>query len=171
MKAVIFDLDDTLILERDFCFSGYRAVAKYLNAGTDADTKQIYAILKEEFESSAKNVFNRMYERLGMAYGEEDIKTLVRVYREHEPDISFCADVLPALKELGDIGCTLGVLTDGYLVTQKNKAHALELEKYFESIVFTDELGREYWKPSVKGFEILSEKLGIYQQSSFCRML
>ena len=161
MKAVIFDLDDTLILERDFVFSGYRAVAKYLEAGRGLSAERIYGILKEEFESSAQNVFNRMYDRLGIGYGEEDIKSLVRVYREHEPDISLCGDVLPALEELGGSGCRLGVLTDGYLVTQKNKAKALELDKYFEAIVYTDELGREYWKPSIRGFELLSDKLGI----------
>ena len=160
MKAVIFDLDDTLILERDYVFSGYRAVAKYLGAKAGTDEDKIYGLLREEFERSAKNVFNRMYDRLGIGYTEEDIKDLVRVYREHEPDIGFCEDVLPALKDLKEAGCRLGVLTDGYLVTQKNKAKAVELGRHFEAIVYTDELGREYWKPSVKGFEILSEKLG-----------
>ena len=66
MKAVIFDLDDTLILERDFVFSGYRAVAKYLEAGRGLSAERIYGILKEEFESSAQNVFNRMYDWLGI---------------------------------------------------------------------------------------------------------
>ena len=160
MKAVIFDLDDTLILERDFVFSGYRAVARYLSVKAGTDEDRIYGLLREEFERSAKNVFNRMYDRLGIAYTEEDIKDLVRVYREHEPDIGFCEDVLPALKDLKEAGCRLGVLTDGYLVTQKNKAKAVELDRHFEAIVYTDELGREYWKPSIKGFEILSEKLG-----------
>ena len=161
MKAVIFDLDDTLILERDYVFSGYRAVAKYLYSAAGIDEERVCSVLKTEFESSAQNVFNRMYERLGISYDEEDIRRLVRVYREHEPDISFCSDVLPTLRELKAEGCRLGVLTDGYLVTQKNKAAAVELDRYFEAIVYTDELGREYWKPSIKGFEVLSGKLDI----------
>ena len=161
MKAVIFDLDDTLILERDFVFSGYRAVAKYLSGAAGFKEEGIYSLLKEEFEISPLNVFNRMYDRLDKSYGEEDIRNLVRVYREHQPDISFCDDVPPALKEVRNMGFSTGVLTDGYLVTQKNKAKAVGLDRNFDAIVYTDELGREYWKPSIKGFELLSDTLGI----------
>ena len=161
MKAVIFDLDDTLILERDYVFSGYRAVSKYLNESRGFDTGKVYGYLCEEFEKSAKNVFNRLFERLNTEFSEGDIKELVSVYREHEPDIELCADVVPALEELKEQGFRLGVLTDGYLVTQKNKAKAVKLDKYFDTVLFTDELGREYWKPSVKGFEIISSRLGV----------
>lgn len=161
MKAVIFDLDDTLISEKDYVLSGYRTVAENLCAGLDTDSGIIYDILKKEFEVSAKNVFNRLYERLGLSYEEEDIKALVKIYREHEPDIAFFEDVLPALGKLRENGLLPGVLSDGYLVTQRNKAKAVELDKFFDITVFTDELGKEYWKPSVRGFEVIAQKTGV----------
>ncbi len=54
----------------------------------------------------------------------------------------------------------LGLLTDGFLPTQRLKAQALGIEHYFKAIVYTEELGREFWKPSPRGFERLSELLG-----------
>jgi putative hydrolase of the HAD superfamily len=37
---------------------------------------------------------------------------------------------------------------------------ALGIEDYFEQIVYTEQLGREFWKPSPVGFEKLIEELG-----------
>jgi len=51
------------------------------------------------------------------------------------------------------------LITDGFLPGQKLKVRALGIEKYFKCIVYTEELGREFWKPSPRGFETILEKL------------
>ena len=81
MKAVIFDLDDTLYPEKSYCLSGYRAVADHI--GGD------YELLKELFIESPKMVFNRYFERLGINYEKEDILKLIGIYRGHKPEIEF----------------------------------------------------------------------------------
>ena len=53
----------------------------------------------------------------------------------------------------------LALLTDGYLPAQRLKVQALGIEKYFQAIVYTEELGREYWKPSTRGFENILKEL------------
>ncbi len=153
MKAVIFDLDDTLYPEKSYCLSGYRAVAEYL----DGD----YGLLKELFVESPKMVFNRYFDRLGQSYEKEDILKLIDIYREHKPQIEFYPDVMPTVEALKKKGMKLGILSDGYAVAQRNKVRALECEKYFDRIVLTDEIGRDAWKPSAKGFELLMEEFGI----------
>jgi len=41
------------------------------------------------------------------------------------------------------------------------KVLALGVEPYFEAIVYTEELGRAFWKPSPVGFEALIERLDV----------
>lgn len=55
----------------------------------------------------------------------------------------------------------LGIITDGYRETQNNKLKVLQAEKYFDSIIVTEELGREYWKPHPRSFEIISDEFDI----------
>jgi putative hydrolase of the HAD superfamily len=38
---------------------------------------------------------------------------------------------------------------------------ALDLDRFFDAIVFTDDLGREAWKPSPEPFVIIADRLGI----------
>ena len=53
---------------------------------------------------------------------------------------------------------TLGLLTDGFLPAQRLKVRQLGIEDCFQSIVYTEDLGRDFWKPSPAGFEkILSD--------------
>ncbi len=53
----------------------------------------------------------------------------------------------------------LGIITDGYLITQKNKVKALKIEDCFDVIVYSDEIGREHWKPSEKPYRKIMGKL------------
>ena len=39
--------------------------------------------------------------------------------------------------------------------------NGLGIEKYFKCIVYTEQLGREYWKPSPVGFEKIMEALNV----------
>jgi putative hydrolase of the HAD superfamily len=51
------------------------------------------------------------------------------------------------------------LLTDGFLPAQQLKVQALGLERYFKCIIYTEQLGRQFWKPSPAGFEKLMETL------------
>jgi len=53
----------------------------------------------------------------------------------------------------------LALLTDGFLPAQRLKVQVLGLEKYFKCIIYTEQLGRQFWKPSPVGFEKLMETL------------
>jgi putative hydrolase of the HAD superfamily len=157
VKAVIFDLDDTLISERQYIESGYRYLSKLLSIKTGIDSESIFAMLEELFKANTKNVFNRFYEKIKITYTKEDIVDLVEAYRNHKPDIQFYDDVLPCLEQLKVRNIRTGIITDGFISTQKNKLKVLEADKYFDQIIITEELGREYWKPHSKAFEIMRD--------------
>lgn len=161
IKAVIFDLDDTLISEKEYVESGYHHIAKIIGNSLSINYTQVYDDLIRLFKASPINVFNRFYEEYRFDYSKETILDLVKEYREHLPNIHFYDDVLPCLSELEKLGLKVGIITDGYSVVQRQKLRALQADRYFDEIVVTDELGIEYWKPHPLSFEIIKERFNI----------
>lgn len=176
IKAVIFDLDDTLAPERSFVRSGYRAVAEKLSSdmtqlcgfmALDAEAVSVDAIekrLNELFEEDSRNVFNRLFDDFGVKYDKDDIMSLVKIYREHDiytEMYEYYSDVMPVLDELKNRGVKIGILSDGFLISQRNKVMALGADKLFDTILLTDELGREFWKPAPDGFLRIADDLAI----------
>ena len=159
LKAVIFDMDDTLYDEIDYCRSGFHAVDEYLRAIYQTDAGAIFEALWDKFNAgNHTTTFNAVLDSLEIDYDEAVIKDLISVYRRHKPDIVLDGQTGQILAELSE-KYALAIITDGFLPAQKLKVAALGLEKYFQCIVYTEELGREYWKPHPKGFEIILEKL------------
>ena len=160
IKAVVFDLDDTLISEKEYIRSGFKVVAKKIAVENNLNENNVYKLMYETFNEDSKNVFNRVLDKLGIQYEIDYIKELINCYREHMPDIKLYDDAKYIIETLYQKGIKLGMITDGYKVTQRNKLKVLDISDYFEYIVVTDELGREFWKPHKKSYEIMKEKLG-----------
>lgn len=161
IKAVIFDLDDTLISEKEYVRSGFRQVAINISKEYNLDIDKVYELLLDTFEEDSKNVFNRVLDKLNISYEIDDIKKLVEIYRGHKPEIKLYDDAKYILDTLYKKGIKLGIITDGYKITQRKKLEALNIDNYFEYIVVTDELGREFWKPHSRPYEIMKDKLNL----------
>ncbi|WP_159882487.1 HAD family hydrolase [Paenibacillus puerhi] len=159
IKAVIFDLDDTLISERKYIESGYHYISNLLSLKLQISEKELYRLLVELFNQSSVNVFNRLFDTLQIAYTKNEILELVEHYRNHLPSIDFFDDVVPCLINLKKRGLKVGIITDGYANSQYKKLDAVKAFDYFDEIIVTDELGREYWKPHPKAFEIMKERM------------
>ena len=158
VKAVVFDLDDTLISEKEYIKSGYLHIAGIIEDRFAMDKKQVFDELMSLFKVSPLNVFNRFCDMYQIEYSKEMILDLVKEYRGHFPDIQFYDDVLPCLSELKRSGLKVGIITDGYAIAQRQKLKAIQADEYFDEVIVTDELGREYWKPHPKAFELMKEK-------------
>lgn len=161
IKAVVFDLDDTLISEKEYIKSGYRHIAEVVSQRFNFNKDQVYIDLFQLFKKSPHNVFNRLYEKYNIEYSKDMIIDLLNEYRGHFPNIEFYDDVLPCLNELKRLGVKIGIITDGYAIAQRQKLIAVEADKYFDEIIVTDELGREYWKPHPKAFQIIKERFEV----------
>jgi putative hydrolase of the HAD superfamily len=162
ISAVIFDLDDTLYDEIDYCKSGFNAVASLLATIHNClPQKQIYQAFWEQFQSDNRsNVFNLGLDTLGIPYDENLIQKLVMLYRNHKPNIDLPKESKAVLDALS-LKYPLALLTDGYLPGQELKVQALGIEKYFKAIIYTEKLGRNFWKPSTAGFEKILQLLDI----------
>lgn len=158
IKAVVFDLDDTLFPERDYVLSGFKAAAAAAKSEfgiSDAEKEFV-----ELFEISRERVFDRF----AAAHGLESkaAEALTAVYRDHEPDISLTEDVRATLIGLREKGVKLGIITDGRPDGQKKKIAALGLKELVDKIIITDELGgTQYRKPNPKAFELMCDEFGI----------
>ncbi|MHC5075957.1 MAG: HAD family hydrolase [Planctomycetota bacterium] len=162
ITTVVFDLDDTLYDEIDYCRSGFKEVAQYLaNKHNLQQSQTIFESLWKFFNSGErKRTFNLILEELGINFDNQLIEELVEVYRNHQPDISLPTESKEVLDTLRS-KYVLALLTDGFLPAQKLKVKALGIEDYFRYIIYTEELGRDAWKPSTSGFEKLISTLNI----------
>lgn len=163
IKAVVFDLDDTLISEMQYIESGYKKIAIKIKNDyrLEISEYEIYSLMIYLFKIDSKNVFNRTLEILGIEYTLEYIKELVNCYRNHIPEICFFKEVIPCLNNLKQQKIKLGLITDGYKNAQKNKLKVLNAKKIFDKVILTDELGKEYWKPNPKAFKIIKDYFNI----------
>lgn len=160
ITTVIFDLDDTLYDEVDYCRSGFAAVARFMVRFSGCPcAEDAFACLWSHFLTGNRTkTFNAALEEMKIPYDEALIAQMIEVYRTHRPDLELPADSRRTLEAL-EARYTLALLTDGFLPGQKLKVQSLGIESCFEAIVYTEELGRAFWKPSQVGFQKLVESL------------
>lgn len=160
IKCVVFDLDDTLHFETEYCKSGFRTVASVIKPYCRQSAEDIYMIMWDKFSQGARgNIFNMALDELKIEYDRQFLDLLVKNYREHFPKIDLPAssrNVLNALR--GTVA--MAMITNGFMPAQMYKVQALGIEDYFEKIVYTEQLGRDNWKPSTAGYELLMEHFG-----------
>lgn len=160
VQAVVFDLDDTLYLERDYVRSGFAAVAEELRRRHAAPPDCDAWMWQEFLQGRRQGIFNALAERLGLPLSEEDIRGLVEAYRTHRPVIRAAPEAVQALAALKG-RAKRGLLSDGFLPAQRLKLDAIGLADEFDAVVFTEEMGRQCWKPSPAGFERIAGELGV----------
>lgn len=152
MKVIIFDLDNTLYPEQSYVKSGFKAVARYLSEKYNCNFDELFLRIMDIFKENGRgSVFDKLLNDLNF---NEDVSTLVYIYRYHFPDISLYPESLPILNDLKKC-YKLALITDGRSFVQKRKVDALNIENYFDVIVFTDVLGENYWKPSVEPYKFV----------------
>lgn len=159
IKAVIFDLDDTLYSERQFAFSGFDAVADLLRrqAACPFDPAQR---MRELFETPDRTrVFDCLLREMGVSASPEQVAAMVACYRHHEPRIRLYPDAERSLTRWRQ-RFKLGVISDGYQEVQQRKVAALGLPDKLDAIILTDAWGREFWKPHPRAFETMQQTLG-----------
>lgn len=156
--VLVFDLDDTLYPEREFVLSGFAAVDQWLQrergiSGFGSAATQLF------FAGRRGRIFDEVLEGLGIGDKVLLIPELVEIYRGHKPHLKMFSDAPWAFEQFQG-HFKLGLITDGYAETQRNKVAALGIGGVFDHIVYTDDLGRQNWKPSPVAFRLTMERLG-----------
>jgi len=151
VKAIIFDMDDTLYPEEQYVLSGFRAVSDWAEETLGIPSEKGFAQLKTMFEQGVRgNTFNLFLAEHGIDE-QAMVERMLSVYREHKPHLRLFPQVKDLVAKLSE-RFKLGLVSDGYLEVQEKKWKALALEHYFAAVIFSDIWGREHWKPNPRPY-------------------
>lgn len=151
IECVVFDIDDTLYLERDYVRSGFQAVARWVRE--ELGVNSFFEETWKCFETGCRgDTFNIALQNLGIVPSQELVKTLVSVYRSHEPTISLLPDSEGCLRTVCG-KAFVGIISDGAVAGQERKVQRLGLSSQCNHIILTESFGVEYSKPHPHAFE------------------
>ncbi|MBO5753323.1 MAG: HAD family hydrolase [Proteobacteria bacterium] len=148
IKAVILDIDDTLYLERDYVKSGFTAVGQAI--GLPEFGAYCWQLFQEGIRG---NTFDLARSKFELSHHTSE---LVRLYREHRPNIQLCPDARAFIESASQ---RLAVVSDGPLHSQRAKYQALGLVPWIECPIFTQEIGAP--KPSQCAFQLAAWTLQV----------
>ena len=158
IRAVVFDLDDTLYPEISYAEDGFRKAAAVLEGLYGV--KNAYQKIRTLFDEDRQGVFDRLCR--SEALPEKAVEDAVDTYRNNQPEkLEFYPKTKDVLQYLRQNGLKTGIITDGRPFSQRAKIRALGAEAYFDAIIVTDEIGREYRKPHPRAFEEMARKLNV----------
>lgn len=159
-RVVVFDLDDTLYLERDYARSGLAAAGQWVQA--EFGLEGFFELAWHQFENGNRGrIFDTTLAALGREPDSGTIAAMIEVYRQHHPAIALTGD---AEAWLGNVGPEVGLalISDGFLAAQSRKVEALGLAaRGFAPIILTDTWGRDHWKPHARAFEEVEQHFGL----------
>jgi len=157
IRALIFDLDDTLYPERSYVESGFRAVAGLLAERTGGDHDDYFAFMSKALANDGRGrIFDDLMTQYPNLQGHTSVGELVEHYRHHRPVIQCYPGVEKLLHRLRQT-YRLAIVTDGLGVMQRRKVQALKLVKLVDEIIYCWELKAP--KPDTAGFERAMERL------------
>lgn len=156
-EVVVFDLDDTLYLERDFARSGFIAASRQF-AGQFNPERFSACCLQLLKAGQRGDVFDRALEIMGVTPPVGLIEGLVEAYRSHRPKITLCRDAERFLART--VVTATGLISDGPAPTQTAKVAALGLADRIDHIVLTGAFPAGYGKPHPRAFEHIEEVTG-----------
>jgi putative hydrolase of the HAD superfamily len=164
---IVFDLDDTLYLERDFVRSGFRNVAEVVAVAAGASPADVYRFLWQGFLRGGRGrSFDELMRRWPSIERVHSVGDLVGQYRRHTPGIRPLPEAVATLRDLRSVGAKLAMISDGPLASQSAKLAALGLADWFDEVIFTDQRGPEYWKPHPWAFEEVCSRLAAHPEES-----
>ena len=161
IQAILFDLDDTLYDEKQFINGGFKAVSLYISKNNNINQNKVYQLLLDALEKYGRGyTFDIVLKKLNV-YDEKLIPKLVEIYRTHKPNLSLYGEVRSVLSALRKEDYKLGLITDGNVKVQKKKVEALNIEDFFDCMIFSDEYGIEKRKPHPFPYQKIMEKLEV----------
>lgn len=166
IRAILFDLDDTLYLQADWLAGAWDAVA---NAATTSEVER--QLLRRQLGRIAEEGSGggQIIDRALAAAGLEGVEVapLVDVFLRHEPrHLELLPGVEGMFQDLCREGVRTAIVTDGDVRTQRSKINALGLDDAVDVIVMSDVMGREFRKPDPRSLLVAMDRVGAEPRST-----
>ena len=154
LKLLAFDLDDTLYPEISYVHGGFKVISDYMQKKYNSNAKEFYKklISIKNLEPSAKV--------LDIALGTYQLKDrkleekLIELYRAQTLKLKLFPGVRSMLNQFKK-KYTLALITEGKEIVQKRKLNHLKIAGFFDTILYTLDLGDDFKKPSELPFRQL----------------
>ena len=164
IKAIIFDLDNTLL---DFMkmksYSISAAINGMMTLGMDIDkklsTKEIFAIYDEKGYEHQEVLNEFIINKLGHVNYKYLAAGIVEYKKAKEKSLGLYPDVIPTLSSLLESGFKLGIVSDAPSREAWIRLYTLNIHNIFNHVVTFNDTG--YHKPAKQPFIKISEKLNV----------
>ena len=161
IKAIAFDLDDTLISKRQYDHACLRSVAAHLAERFSINFEEVSVDLWKEYdELNRSHTIDAVLEKRGL-FSKELLKELVEVYRKTPAGDCVYPDTVNSLEKARSMGLAIFLVTDGKIEAQSEKIKNTGIEPYFTRIIFTYAFGEGRKKPDKTAFEQILGETGI----------
>ncbi|MFJ5962895.1 HAD family hydrolase [Arthrobacter sp. KFRI-F3372] len=173
IRAVLFDLDNTLFDHRASARAGLEAFLRHLQATSSADLASSWFeieqrsydrfLLKEiSFQEQRRERLRQFLPMIGLTgpLDEGQLDDLFVTYlQSYERAWTAFRDAAPVLQELRASGITVGVITNGNHHQQSAKIEKIGLGPLLDGVFSSESTG--YAKPAPEAFLIPCESMGI----------
>lgn len=158
-RCVVFDVDDTLYLERDYVRSGLHAADAALRR--TCGVAGLLEVAWDDFLAGRRgDLLDRALAALGVPPAPGLVAGLVEAYRTHPPAIGLLPDARAALDAAAAEGA-VAVVTDGPAASQLAKTDALGLRRWAHPVVVTSVRFPGRPKPDPAAFAWLQARLDV----------
>ncbi len=182
-RAVLFDLDDTLVVFDPVCSPAWREIcARHAGrAGLSADElhREIQQVSRAFWSDPERHRAGRLaleetraahvgeaLRRRGIA-DPELASTIAREYSAlQESRIALFPDALPTLSALREAGVRMALVTNGNARLQRRKIERFGLARYMDAFLVEGELG--FGKPDRRVFERALQALEVAPDETWC---
>ncbi len=147
VKAVIFDLDNTLYDENSYFLKVFEAFSKIYNI----DINLFKNIFNHIFILESRDIFTDILKKIDF-YSQEKQKQLFELYKSIDCNLELYDEAYELINYLNNKNINIAIITNGVLEAQKNKVRVLDLEKITNKIVYAREFGKDFEKPHEKPY-------------------
>ena len=159
LKAVGFDLDNTIYLHKDFEFEVYKKISKLVSRKYKIKKEKYFDNLVQLFNNNKQiETFNKAMIKtvchLPVDWDQFVLEEILQIYRNFKPDLKPDETIINLIKFFNNAGLITVLITNGNSNVQNNKIDALGIRNYFEKIYISDDCNRKARKPALTMFEM-----------------
>lgn len=159
IRVIGFDLDNTLYNQELFEFEVFEDIASVISKNFHIDKEEYLEELKRLYNAGEKEflfdkAMAKIYGQLPINWDSFVKKYVLSIYRNFIPkNISPYDGIVDILKKLKEENYKLLLITNGNSKVQNNKINGLDIRKYFDLILISDDYEPRRRKPDTHMFE------------------
>jgi putative hydrolase of the HAD superfamily len=166
LKAIAFDLDNTLYNQDDFELFALKEVAEKISRLYGKSSDEYFYQLRELYFSGVRSrtfdiMMQSVHGKLPDDWEEAMQKVILPTYRASTPNLKLFPEARILLDTLKKKECRIALITNGNELIQNKKIDLLGIRDYFDKIYISDSYSPPARKPDLRMFKDFLEDFSI----------